>query len=303
MQLEARGQGGLLPLLREARGRELAGRFVVGEPFAAGGQALLFLATDRETGAEVLIKQAFFDYRRPILHGRREAAGRREALRVEHRVLTDGGSEYLPKTLAFLRAPALVPAAEDFLVLREETYLVLERIRGVTLEQAALTVWPSSTMAQREGWARRVAGEYIRFWEGLRGRGYFYCDTNPKNILIEEGTGRVRVVDAACVVPAGERVVLSEAAPAFLTPRLWQAATQGEEVPGDASTMLPVLAKVLIFALTRVEQANGQLPSLAEPGLEACSEGCRDALRTMLLLEHEPARVRGALSLLRSWAS
>lgn len=301
-QLEARQKQGLLDLLLPARGRVLAGRFAVGYPFAAGGQALLFEGHDLQSGHDVLIKQPFFDYRRPIQHGRREAAALRETLRVEHQVLNDCETGHLPRALALLQAPAVVPAAGDFLVLREETFLVEERIRGITLEQSALTVWRNRPPAHQEAWARKVAREYLIFWESLRQKGHFYGDTSARNILFEEGTGRVRTVDAACVVPAAEAVYLREATPAFLTPGLYRAAQRGEPVPGDAASMLPVLARVLYFALTRREPLNGDLPDVDDGALTDFSEECRAALRTMLSVDHDHQRLSQALQVVRSWA-
>jgi hypothetical protein len=273
----------------------------VGEPFAAGSQSLLFEGIDLRDGRSVLIKQAAFDYRRSILLGRREAASRREAIRVEHQVLQDCTTGHLPEPIALLVAPAILPVARDFLVLREETYLVQEWLRGVTLEAAALRVWKNHPMERREVWARRVAGEFLTFWTGLRARGHFYGDISARNILLEEGSGRVRVVDAACSLPAREQVVLREATPAFLTPGLFAAAREGRPVPGDEATLLPMLAKVLHFSLTCREPENGGEPSLEDPALASASEACREALRTMLRTEHEPASLPGALALVRSW--
>lgn len=300
-QLAAAGQTGLLDELLPARGRVLAERFQLGDPFAIGGQALLFEAVDLTNGEPVLVKQAAFDYRRPIRHSRREAATRRATIQVEHQVLRDRPTDHLPRAIALLTAPTVVPAASESLVLGHETFLVEERIRGMTLENASLLFWRTSPMAQREAWARKLGGSYLTCWLALLAQGHFYGDTNARNLLIEEGTGRLRVVDAACVVAAADRVRLREAAPAFLTPTLHRAVLAGEPVPGTAATMLPVLARVLLFALTAREPHAGELPDLTRPEFSALSAGARAALSAMLALDTAPETLGARMPLLRSW--
>lgn len=300
-QLEARNQRGLYDVLAAAEGQVLAGRYRVVQPFAAGGQALLFEAQDADSGRVVLIKQASFDYRRPIQYSRADAASRREPLRVEHDVLRACSTGHLPSPLAFLRAPSLVPAARGSNVLGEETFLVMERIRGAPLDQIALSVWPRLPSAIREQSAKTIASEYLRFWEALRASGHFYGDTNARNILLEEGTARLRVVDAACVLPAAARVTLREAAPAFLTPRLLASALEGRPLPGNAATMLPALGKVLHFLLTRLQPLNGQLPPADPPELREYTQACREALQAMTAMDGDEASLDRTMAALRSW--
>src|SRR5688572_6140722 len=83
LQLESDGRAGLYPLLASARGALVGGRFRVGDLFAAGRQVFVFDATDEETGTEVVIMQAAFDYRDPLHYGRREAAALRAPLVFE----------------------------------------------------------------------------------------------------------------------------------------------------------------------------------------------------------------------------
>jgi hypothetical protein len=82
------------------------------------------------------------------------------------------------------------------------------------------------------------------------------------------------VVDAGSAVPAAETLILPGFTPAFTTPNLFAAASASRPVAGSLASVLPLLAKVLHFALSRREPLNGQMPDLAEPALEPYSPLC-----------------------------
>jgi len=66
--------------------------------------------------------------------------------------------------------------------------------------------------------------------------------------------------------------------------------------------VLPLLAKVLHFALSRREPLNGQMPDLAEPALEPYSPLCRLVLELSLSLDSRPERLPEAKLALAQWA-
>ncbi|HEU4407847.1 MAG TPA: hypothetical protein VFS43_21475 [Polyangiaceae bacterium] len=197
-------------------------------------------------------------------------------------------------------APSPLPAAADFRKFADELFLVQALIDDPTLERAATTRWPALEAPAREREAKRVACELKWFWEGLREAGLHYGDLSARNVLVAPG-GATRVVDAGCAVPAASRVVLREFTPAFLTPRLYAAAAAGEPVPGDLSSVLPAVAKILHFALTLAQPLNGAPPDLAAPALAAYSPACRRALASMAEVDGDGERVERALADLAAW--
>jgi hypothetical protein len=303
LRLEADGKPGLYELYAGAAGAVIGGRFRLDRPFAAGRQALLYEATEIETGRAVLVKQVAFDYRRPIQYSRAAAAGLRHALWLEYQALAACQTGHLPAPLALLTTASPVPAAAGSNVLgQNEVFLVEERIDALTLDAHAATVLPGLPPARREQAARLVAREVLSFWSALARAGYHYSDLNAQNILIEKGTGRVRLVDAACVVPVADRIVVREFTPAFLTPQLHAALTSGTPVPASLAVVLPVLAKILYFILTGKTPFNGALPDWNAPEISPYSPALRTALRCMANVDGDesllPEAARGAAPIL-----
>jgi hypothetical protein len=171
-----------------------------------------------------------------------------------------------------------------------EVFAVEARLGGQTLEELALGGLARESDEERERAVREVARAYVAFWRGLHAAGYHDTDVNPWRIVVDAGTGRVRVVGGASVVQAGERVVMRAWTPAFLTPRLFEAASAAQPVAGGIRSMLPALGKLVHFALTGDRPMDGLLP---DPGaLSGFSAACQQAVREMLWLD-EPAPVWG----------
>jgi hypothetical protein len=269
-----------------------------------GRQSYVLEARDQGSpdGAECVLKLPAFDYRRPLEYGRADARRMRAVLEREYEVLCACRSGHLPSPLALVRDRSPVPAAEDSTVLaNDEVLLAEERIHGTTLTEAALRIWPALDMAAREEAAGRLAREVVAFWVALRDAGWHYCDLGPYNVLLEHGTGRVRIVDGGSVVPAGDRVVSVGFTPAFTTPNLFKELRSGRPIAGDLTSVLPLLAKLLHFALTRVEPLNGALPELAS-SLRGYSPACEEAIARMLRIDGAPESLDEAMGALNGWA-
>ena len=65
--------------------------------------------------------------------------------------------------------------------------------------------------------------------EALWVAGWYYGDVSAGNLMLEEG-GRLRVVDGGSAVPAAAEVFPTGYTPAFTTPRLFAALSQGRPV-------------------------------------------------------------------------
>jgi hypothetical protein len=180
-------------------------------------------------------------------------------------------------------------------------YPVEECVRGRTLSEIAVGEWADLSAADREARVRALAGEFVRFWRGLRKAGWFYCDVSAGNVMIEGAT--LRVVDAGSAVPARRLVVPAGYTPAFTTPVLLRALSAGRAVSGTEATILPMLAKVLHFALTLDEPLDGAYPNLDAICMVGCSSACKDALRAMLSLDAHPRSYCAACQRLFRWAA
>jgi serine/threonine protein kinase len=296
------GCSDLLPLLDAASGAIVGGAYRLDGLLAAGGQFFVWTATELATGRPAVLKQARFDYRHPIQYGQAEAARRREAVHRERDVLWADRSGTLPRPLAQLWGDSPVPAAAAAPALaRNEVFVAEEYVHGLTLSELALRVWPACQPDVREAAAARIAAAFVAFWEGLHAAGWHYGDLSADNLLVE-APGKLRVVDGGSAVPAAAEVTLAGFTPAFTTPQLYAAATAGRPVPGSLGAVLPLLGKVLHFALTRREPFNGRLPDLDEPSLQEYSSLTRLVLELLLEVDSRPDRAEEARQALAQWA-
>src|SRR5207248_3327619 len=108
---------------------------------AAGSQFFVWSATGITTRRSVIMKQARFDYRRPVRYGQADVERLRAAVRREEEVLWADRSRTLPLALALFVADSPVPAAAASPYLaKDEVFVVEEQVRGLTLTELALRV-------------------------------------------------------------------------------------------------------------------------------------------------------------------
>jgi hypothetical protein len=301
--LEAAGLAGLYELLEAAVGATAGdgGRFVVDGLWGSGRQSHVFAGHDRATGEPVVIKQPAFDYREPLRYGRRDAAAMRAPLVQEDEVLRAARARYLCAPVALVRGPAIVPVARDSRVLgAEEVLCIAEWVDATPLADAGHGAWRALSVAARDAAAARLAAEFIAFWDDLRAGGWFYADVNATNLLADRA-GRLRVVDAGSAVRGAPEVVLPGVSPAFATPALLSGATEGRPFPGTIATVLPLLGKVLHFALTLRQPCNGEMPDLHDPALDELSRPCREALGALVGLDGHPRDEPAARAAIARW--
>jgi serine/threonine protein kinase len=292
----------LLPLLDAAVGSRVDGRYRIDGLMAAGRQFFVWMATELSTGRYAVLKQARFDYRHPVRYGRSDVERLREAIRREYDVLWADKSGTLPRPLALLVTASPIPAAASAPSLaRNEVFVVEEYVQGPTLGELSLRVWPDRPPAEREASISHLVADFVHFWEAMKSAGWYYGDVSCDNLLVESA-GKLRVVDGGSAIPATNEVVLVGFTPAFTTPRIYAAAAAGRPLPGSLATILPLLGKVLHFALTRREPFNGHLPDLGEPALQDYSPLCRLVLELMTDVDHRPDRAEDAREALIRWA-
>jgi serine/threonine protein kinase len=303
LSLEASEYPGLLPLLDAAEGSVVGGDYRITSPLAVGSQFIVWMATELLSGGPIILKQGRFDYRHPVRYGRAEAEGAREVIRREYDVLRADHTGTLPRPIALVVADSPVPAAAFAPALaRNEIFVAQEYIRGLTLTELALRVWPGCPASEREFAIARLAREFVEFWEKLQAAGWFYGDMSADNLLVER-SGRLRMVDAgnAVAVAVDGQITLTGFTPAFTSPRIFAAATQGEPIAGTLASVLPSLGKVLHFALTGREQLNGRLPNLDDPALQHYSPHCRLVMELLADVDARPPTAGTARHALAHW--
>jgi hypothetical protein len=182
----------------------------------------------------------------------------------------------------------------------DEVLGVEEWIDGLPLGEVALTVWPGLSPAARDGAAARIAAEFVAFWDDLREGGFIYADVSAANLLVDR-SGGLRVVDAGSAVRAAPEVLLPGVSPAFTTPCLWVGVNAGQPFPGTLATVLPLLGKVLHFALTRRQPCNGEMPDLADASFAQLSRECREAISALLDLDAHPRGEPDARAAIARW--
>ncbi|MEV4575348.1 class IV lanthionine synthetase LanL [Nonomuraea jabiensis] len=166
----------------------LADRFVVRQAVRHNAKGGVFLAEDRDTGGNVIVKQA-----RPHVGARLNGHDERDALRHEWRMLD-------------LFGPLGVTARKVTLFDKDDNlFLVQERIEGT-----ALTVWAGERGAEGPDphWREtvlRLVGRLADLVATVHERGYIVRDLTPNNIIVTED-GDCRLIDLETAARPGALV-------------------------------------------------------------------------------------------------
>jgi tRNA A-37 threonylcarbamoyl transferase component Bud32 len=166
----------------------LADRFVVRQAVRHNSKGGVFLAEDRDTGGNVIVKQA-----RPHVGARLNGRDERDALRHEWRMLD-------------LFGPLGVTARKVTLFDKDDNlFLVQERIEGTVL-----TVWAGERGAEGPDprWRETVLGLVERLVDlvaTVHGRGHIVRDLTPNNIIVTED-GDCRLIDLETAAMPGTLV-------------------------------------------------------------------------------------------------
>jgi predicted Ser/Thr protein kinase len=248
------------------KGTLVDGRFELGEELAEGALGEVWAASDRQTGAAVVVKLAGAGGERAQAVLLREA----EMLRQAH-------SPFLPTSVA-------VGRGRD-----GEAYSVTKRISGAPLGQ-----WQRG--ASREA-IRRVHGEVARALADLHGRGFVHRDVKPSNVLVTEPEGAVFLLDLGFAARVGEPDVLMGTSTAIIgTPRYLSPEVLLAHPLGPAADVY-ALGVMLVEALTGREPWSSEgtfaevlMRRLQEPpSLEALAEVApADVELVRAMLRREP---------------
>jgi tRNA A-37 threonylcarbamoyl transferase component Bud32 len=221
----------------------LNGRFAVKKAIAFSNSGGIYIADDRQTGNEVIIKEA-----------------------RAHTAMDDRGNDAIKmlkreqEILELLRDTDIAPKFIDSFYGWENFFLVEEYLDGVDIREIMLTqsplmqVRPSLEDSRRYYQiARRIYQGFAHAIDVLHQKGIVFGDLNAKNIRIDPSTHAVRLIDfEGCFKPAEEE-------PTYLfTPGFKSAAsirknTQGfeDDLFGLAANMLYMLFPIPAISTLR----------------------------------------------------
>ncbi|MFD8827047.1 class IV lanthionine synthetase LanL [Streptomyces sp. NPDC059605] len=155
-------------------------RYVVSRAIRHAYKGGVYLATDRDTGREVVVKEA-----RPYVGVRMDGTDLQDTLRHEAEMLD-------------LMAPlGLTPARIDLFSQGGNLFLVQERVPGQTLRER-MPERPVRDMAEFLDLARQV----VDIVEGVHGTGHVLRDLSPNNLMVTPD-GEVRLIDVEYLARQG----------------------------------------------------------------------------------------------------
>jgi hypothetical protein len=168
----------------------LGDRFVVREAIRHSYGGGVYLATDQQTGADVVLKQG-----RPWVASFLEGTDTRDLLRHEADVL------------GRLAPLGVTPRAVALFTHQQNVFLAQELIPGDTLRQWAaervVDAWQGAGAPTGE--AVQKAAALVELMATLHDQGLVVRDFTPNNVMVTPG-GQLRLVDLEHACPAGSRV-------------------------------------------------------------------------------------------------
>ncbi|PCG85658.1 lantipeptide synthetase [Streptomyces sp. WZ.A104] len=174
--------------------------------FSNGGG--VYLGRDTRTGEQVVLKEA-----RPYAGLAADGADAVARLERERTAL---------EQLAGLDC---APAVHDAFEVGGHHFLVLQYLPGTTLNTVFARRFPLARqnpgpelLAEHAAWAEEVYGKVERAVEAVHARGIVISDLHMSNVMVDEETSRIFLLDFEAASPAGDRRRQIVANPAFVAP-------------------------------------------------------------------------------------
>ncbi|ARF75035.1 serine/threonine protein kinase [Kitasatospora albolonga] len=174
--------------------------------FSNGGG--VYLGRDARTGEQVVLKEA-----RPYAGLAADGADAVARLGRERTAL---------ERLAGLEC---VPAVHDAFEVGGHHFLVLQYLPGATLNTVFARRFPLARqnpapglLAEHAAWAEELYGKVERAVEAVHARGIVISDLHMSNVMVDEESGRIALLDFEAASPAADRRRQIVANPAFVAP-------------------------------------------------------------------------------------
>ncbi|MFC8452126.1 class IV lanthionine synthetase LanL [Kitasatospora sp. NPDC057223] len=202
-------------------------RYVVHRAIRHAYKGGVFLATDRRTGQEVVVKEA-----------RRHVGATLEG--------TDAGDllAHEARMHALLAPLGLCPQVLDLFEQGGNRYLAEERVPGLTLRS-----WVAGRLRPDRASVLELAGRLVAVVGAVHGLGLVLRDFNPNNLMVTPD-GEVRLIDLETLARPGDHVLRLHT-PGFGAPEVVDGAPSGP-APGPDSDLYS-LGAVLFHLLTGAE--------------------------------------------------
>lgn len=174
--------------------------------FSNGGG--VYLGRDSRTGEQVVLKEA-----RP--YAGLAADGADAVARLERE----------RTALEHLAGLDCVPAVHDAFEVGGHHFLVLQYLPGITLNTVFARRFPLARqnpapelLAEHAAWAEELYGKVERAVEAVHARGIVISDLHMSNVMVDEESGRIALLDFEAASPAADRRRQIVANPAFVAP-------------------------------------------------------------------------------------
>lgn len=177
-------------------------RFYVKELLYEGGMAYIYGAVDMDLQTEVVVKANRYGWLEGDLSEaevRERVWQRRRCANWEFHLLTsihNNLSSAVPQLIDYLELDSRHPwivSRGDRELLRGETYLVLERLTGLNLNELCLPLSVERGL--------RIGLSLSLFLELIHRQGYIYSSLIPENIILGEDGQNVSILDFDSVIP------------------------------------------------------------------------------------------------------
>lgn len=174
--------------------------------FSNGGG--VYLGRDTRTGEQIVLKEA-----RP--YAGLAADGADAVARLERERIA----------LEHLAGLECVPAVHDAFEVGGHHFLVLQYLPGITLNTVFARRFPLARqnpapelLAEHAAWAEELYGKVERAVAAVHARGIVISDLHMSNVMVDEESGRIALLDFEAASPAADRRRQIVANPAFVAP-------------------------------------------------------------------------------------
>lgn len=276
LKLISQGLNGLYEMLDELNGLTLSERFSLRQPYAVGGQSILWLTHDMTLPSRpVLTRMALLPYHRAAYIKGSQILRVRQRIEHEAELLEQFQDTSLPNLYGLFHAHNPLQAPERGPQITEnEPYLVMELINGPSvLERArSLHTRPPNRKPKRELsiLAFHCAHSFVELCCALHQSDYLYTDLNPRNLVCSPSPDDwpVRVVDAGSIIPSSHTPdVTVPFSWAYVPSVYYEAYAAGHHLWPTPHYVMYTLGKTLWQVLTNRQPMPREEPDLQDETL------------------------------------
>jgi tRNA A-37 threonylcarbamoyl transferase component Bud32 len=222
------------------------GRYEITSVLAYSNSGGVYVALDRSSGAEVVIKEA-----RPNVSWTSEHDDARALLRKEYRLLRK------------LEASGVAVRPIDYFTDWEHEFLVEERLPGVTLgtlpsrRSILLRTRPSDDdFAVAYAGFRDIFARLCEIVDTVHRHGIVFCDLSPHNVMYDEETGRLTAIDFEAAYEPGIDIPTTLATEGFVP------ADEAQSVESDVYALGAIMLHAVFNYASLLQLSPASVPTV-----------------------------------------